>query len=61
MRGLIEGKEVHCRTGSLEIYYVPAMTPGYVHCRTGSLERVDETLVYNGVVHCRTGSLEIHT
>ena len=51
-------RDVHCRTGSLEIILTQQERQEHVHCRTGSLEIDKHILPYIGKVHCRTGSLE---
>ena len=49
---------VHCRIGSLEMFFQPLFQEVMVHCRIGSLEIYLKRCGQCAVVHCRIGSLE---
>ncbi len=51
-------RDVHCRTGSLEMRGRLIWQIKNVHCRTGSLEIRIHQQPGHWRVHCRTGSLE---
>ena len=56
--GQIYATDVHCREGSLEIYWQQLYSRSFVHCREGSLENKTVIDLFMTRVHCREGSLE---